>query len=115
VIPHLRAGKLKALAVASTKRLPQMPDVPTVAELGYPDFTVENGVVLLVPSATPAAVKERLASEVRKAVDSPEIGVYLEKNGYVKVNSSSADGKSWLAREKQRWTDLIAGKNILKD
>ena len=115
VIPHLRSGKLAALAVASARRLPQLPDVPTVAELGFPDFSVENGVVLLVPARTPAEAKERWLKEVRQAVASPEIGAFLEKNGYVKTNSNGADAKTWLAREKRRWTELIANKNILKD
>ena len=63
----------------------------------------------------PADVKERLTREVRKAVDTPEVAAYLEKSGYVKMNTSAADAKAWLAREKQRWTDLIVSKNILKD
>jgi tripartite-type tricarboxylate transporter receptor subunit TctC len=115
VIPHLNGGKLIALAVASEKRLPQMPNVPTIAELTHHEFVVENAVVLLVPARTPAPVKEQLAGEVRKAVDTPEIGAYLEKNGYVKMNSNAQDARRWLAREKRRWTDLLSTKNILKD
>jgi len=115
VIPHVRSGKLAALAVAGAQRLPQLPDVPTVAEVGYADFKVENAVVLLVPAHTPADAKARLASEVRAAVDSAEIGAYLEKNGYVRLNAGADEARRWLAREKQRWTDLIVNKNILKD
>ncbi|MBI5719127.1 MAG: tripartite tricarboxylate transporter substrate binding protein [Burkholderiales bacterium] len=115
VIPHLTAGKLSALAIASGKRLAQMPNVPTVEELEKREFTVENAVVLLVPSRTPQDVKDRIAAESRKAVDTPEVGAYLDKNGYLKVNSSGAEAQRWLSSEKKRWTELITVKNIARE
>jgi tripartite-type tricarboxylate transporter receptor subunit TctC len=115
VLPFVRSGKLRALAVSSEKRLSQLPDVSTIAELGYPSFVADNGVVLLVPARTPPAIKQQLTAEARKATEASEVRAYLEKNGYFLRASTSEDAKAWLASEKAKWTDLIVTKDILKD
>lgn len=114
VLPHVRSGKLIPLAVSSSKRLPQLPDVRTVAELGFPQFSVVGGVVMLVPAATPADVKSRLTKLVQEAMKAPEIENHLSVNGFVSLASNADEANAWLAREKKLWTDLIVTKDILR-
>jgi tripartite-type tricarboxylate transporter receptor subunit TctC len=72
-IPLVRAGKLKAIAVTGAQRSPQLPEVPTVAESGYPGFEDRTWVGLFVPSATPAAAVSRLNAEVERVLQLPDI------------------------------------------
>ena len=115
VLPQVRGGKLVALAVSSEKRLPQLPDVKTVAEMGYPQFVAENGVLLLVPARTPEVVKQRLAAEARKAVDAPEVHKFNADNGYVLRAASREETKHWLTQSTDKWFDLVTKRNILKE
>src|SRR3546814_105232 len=74
LLPHIRAGKLRALAVTGDERSSTMPDVPTVKESGYPDYVVVGQFGFAVPAGTPKAVVQRLNHELVEAVKSPEIG-----------------------------------------
>ena len=115
VLPQVRAGKLVALAVSGEKRLPQLPNVRTVAEMGYPKFVADNGVLLLVPARTPEDVKQRLTAEARKAVDTPEVQKFIDDNGYVLRTANREETKQWLAQSTDKWSDLLTRRNILKD
>ena len=115
VLPQVRGGKLVALAVSGEKRLPQLPDVRTVAEMGYPQFVAENGVLLLVPARTPEDVKQRLTAEARKAVDAPEVHKFIADNGYVLRAASHQETKQWLAQSTDKWVDLVTKRNIMKE
>ena len=115
VLPQVRGGKLVALAVSGDKRLPQLPNVKTVAEMGYPKFEAENGILLIVPARTPAPIKQRLTREARKAVDAPEIHKFLEDNGYGLVAASTDDTKTWLSGSTVKWADPITKRDILKE
>jgi tripartite-type tricarboxylate transporter receptor subunit TctC len=72
VMGHVQAGKLKALAVTGKIRHPQMPQVPTTAEAGFPNFELESWVALYAPAGTPSAVLQKLSTDVKKAMESPE-------------------------------------------
>ncbi|HEY2256459.1 MAG TPA: tripartite tricarboxylate transporter substrate-binding protein, partial [Variovorax sp.] len=72
-LPLIRSGKLRALAVAPAQRFPGLPNVPTVAEQGYPGFDVHGWYGLLLKAGTPAAVEQRLYAEVKRALDSAEV------------------------------------------
>ena len=115
VLPQVRGGKLVALAVSGEKRLPQLPNVRTVAEMGYPKFVADNGVLLLVPARTPEDVKQRLTAEARKAVDTPEVHKFIDDNGYVLRAASREETKLWLAQSTAKWFDLVTKRNILKE
>ena len=115
VLPQVRGGKLVALAVSGERRLPQLPDVRTVAEMGYPQFVAENGVLLLVPARTPEDVKQRLTAEARKAVDAPEVHKFIADNGYVLRAASRQETKQWLAQSTDKWVDLVTKRNIMKE
>ena len=73
VLPHVRAGRLRALAVSSVQRLPSLPDVPTVAESGYPGFDADQWYGVVAPAGTPAAVVARLNAEINKALLTPAV------------------------------------------
>lgn len=118
VLPQVRGGKLVALAVSGDKRLPQLPNIKMVAEMGYPKFVAENGNLLIVPTLTPASIKQRLTREARKArkaVDALEIHKFLEDNGYVLVAASTDDTKTWLSGSTVKWADPITKRDILKE
>lgn len=74
VIQHIRSGRLRALAVASPERLPFLPDVPTTAEFGFPDFTLQTWLAWLAPKGTPEAIIHKMNSAVRKVAASEDIG-----------------------------------------
>ena len=84
-VPLVKAGKLRALAVSSAERLPSLPDVPTVAELGYPGFDLSFWVGFFMPKATPAPILETLHREIIAAAKDP-----------------TAEGAARLARRRQR-------------
>lgn len=114
VIPHVRAGKLVPIAVSAKVRLTQLPEVPTIAESGYPGYVAIGGVFVLVPAATPVAVQDRLADLIRQATTAPEMQKHLEANAFVPLNGSRADARAWLDRETKLWTDLIVNRKILE-
>lgn len=114
VLPHVRAGKLVPIAVSSAKRLPQLPDVPTVAESGHAGFSAVGGVVLAVPAATPPETRAGLAKLVREAMQAAQIQNHLQANGFVILNSTPEEAQAWIARETRLWSTLIQERRILE-
>ena len=90
-ISLVQGGKLKALAVSTPKRSPLMPDVPTIAEAGYPDAEYLFWGGLFVPSKTPPAIVRRLYDEGRKALEVPTVQSALTKVGYEPLRLNSAE------------------------
>jgi tripartite-type tricarboxylate transporter receptor subunit TctC len=80
-VPQIKAGRLRALAVTSPERVPSLPDVPTVAELGYPGFDMAAWAGFLVPKATPAAIVDKLSKEILLLTEDPEVRAKLEPHG----------------------------------
>lgn len=111
-VPQARAGKVRALAVTGQARLPQLPEVPTFAEAGYPDFRPQQWTGLFVPAGTPAAVVERIHGEFAKALRSPSVRTRLEELQAVPVMSSSADFAGFLRRESDILGKLIKARDI---
>jgi len=111
----IRAGKVRPLAVANRTRLPQLPDVPTFAELGYPDVLAEAFGALVVPSATPPAIVERLQAAAQTAVADAEVRKKLIEIGYEPVGGTAEQLRSMLQRDAPRWQKLIRDLNISLD
>jgi tripartite-type tricarboxylate transporter receptor subunit TctC len=107
VVAHIQAGKLRALAVTSRSRHPLLPDVPTVDEAGLPGFEVTGWFALLAPAGTPAAVVERLNTEVVKALRDAVVAERMKTFGVATIGDSSAEFARYLSAEMGKWRKLI--------
>ncbi len=113
--PQIRAGKVRALAVAGSQRLAQMPQLPTVAEAGYPGFAATQWYGLLAPAGTPAAIIERLHAEVVRVVALPAVRARLEAEGAEPVDSSPARFGTFIRSEIERWGKVVRDARIRVD
>jgi tripartite-type tricarboxylate transporter receptor subunit TctC len=114
VLPHVRAGKLRPLAVLGTARSPALPDVPTVAET-VPGFEVSNWIGLFGPAGTPPAIVARLNAEVQKIMRSPEIQKRLETEGAKFIPMSPEQFANFQKAELTKWAKSIKDANIKVD
>ena len=115
IADNVRSGKLRALGIASAGRSPMLPEVPTFAESGYPDYRARAWAGVVAPGATPAPVVERLAQACARAAQRPEFRAFAEKNGAVAVGSSPQDFDRYLRTERAQLMALIAENNIRAD
>jgi len=111
-MPYFKDGRLRPLAVASATRLPQLPDVPTMAEAGFPSVEIDSWSGLLAPAKTPAAIVEKLQREVAKALASPDVNGQLASQGAVVVGSTPAEFRAFLAKEHNNYGALIRSINL---
>lgn len=112
LLPYVRAGKLRALAVTSADRNPMFPDVPTVAESGFPGFSVVSWVGLSAPRGTPQPILDKLEAAMVKAFSAPAVRAKLESQGFVMVASGSKAYTTFLGNEIERWTKLVKDVGI---
>lgn len=105
--PHIRAGRLRALAVTPPKRAPALPDVPTLGEAGVPGVVVVNWYGLIAPRGTPKAIVERIAAETVKAVKSPEMTKRLLAEGSEGVGTTPAEFAAHVRAERDLWARVI--------
>ncbi|QHI96676.1 tripartite tricarboxylate transporter substrate binding protein [Xylophilus rhododendri] len=108
----VQAGKVRALAVAAKNRLPQMPDVPTTAEAGFPGFELEAWVALFAPRGTPPAVVERLTAAARTALASPQVKKSAETAGVEIRYMAPAELDAVVRHDVQYWSKVIKTANI---
>jgi tripartite-type tricarboxylate transporter receptor subunit TctC len=108
VLPHIRAGKLKALAVTSAKRAPSLPEVPTTAEAGYPGVISDNWYGLVAPARTPAPVLARVHAAAVASLKSPELLDQFAKVSGIAAPSTPQEYAAFLAEEQARWSRIIA-------
>ncbi len=111
-IPAMQSGKLKPLAVAATARLKMLPEVPTLAEAGYPDFEVSSWNGLLAPVRTPSAIIDRLHRELVTIVAMPDIRERFEAQAAVPVGNSPEQFRDYIAREIRRWSEVATRAGI---
>jgi tripartite-type tricarboxylate transporter receptor subunit TctC len=107
-LPQVRAGKLRALAVTGAKRSPAVPDLPTMAEAGLPDFVVESWYGLMAPAGTPEPILKRLHDETTKVLARPDLVEAFAKQGADVVTATPAEFAAMVAAEKARWAEVIA-------
>jgi len=115
VLPQVRAGKLKALAVTGLKRSAMAPEVPSVAELGFPQLESLAWIGLLAPAGTPLVIVDRLHSEGAKAMRSPETREALGKQGFDVVANSPAEFSAWIKAEQGKWSKVIKASGATAD
>ena len=111
-LPQVRAGKLRALAVTSPKRVAALPDVPTVAELGYPKATVFGWVGLHAPAGTPADVLQKLQAAAAQAMRDPALAERLHGLGADVVMESAAQYGKLLSDETARWKKVVQAAGL---
>jgi tripartite-type tricarboxylate transporter receptor subunit TctC len=114
-IAHVKSGKLRALAIASSTRHPLVPDVPTTAEAGMPQLLVENWTAIMVPAATPDAVVAKLANEVLGIMGGADINERARTQGFRVDARGPADFTPFLKDEIDRWGRIIAAAKIQAD
>jgi tripartite-type tricarboxylate transporter receptor subunit TctC len=109
---HLQAGKLKVLAVGGNERLPTAPEVPTVAEAGFPNLEARNYFALAAPAGTDRAIIDRWAEEMRHALAQPEARKRLLDGGFGPGTASPAELRARMEREAKLWEGLIKSRAI---
>jgi len=112
VLPHVRSGKLRALAVTGKSRSPELPEVPTVDEAGVPGYEMNPWYGLLAPAGTPQAIVARLSSEVAKIVRSPDMREKLAAQGAEPVGGTPQDYAAAIRADTVLWTRIVRETGI---
>ena len=111
-IPHIKAGKVRALAIVGPRRKPAIPDVPTAAELGLPAFDLASWNGFLVPSGTPPEIVARLNKEIVAALRQPDFVEWIDNNGSDVVASTPDEFASYMKAELVRWSKIVRDARI---
>lgn len=111
-VPRIKSGQLRALATSSGKRIGSLPELPTLAESGFPGFDVTAWFGLFVPAKTPTAIIDRLSDEVRKALDSQDVRARLADLGAEPLGSTPQAFGAHVSAEYAKWGKLIAAAKI---
>ena len=113
LLPQIKSGRLRLLAVSSGTRDPAMPDVPTISEQGVPGFEVLGWYGLLAPAGTPAPVIRKLFAEVVRILALPDIkNLYLNGGLEAAVSASPAEFDAFIKSERDKWAKVIKAANI---
>jgi tripartite-type tricarboxylate transporter receptor subunit TctC len=115
VLAHVKGGKLRALGVAIPKRSPFMPDVPTIAEQGYPGFESVGWIGLCAPAGTPTAILDKLNAEVAKMLASPAVQARLEQLAFTPAGDSRAHFAAWIKSEIAKWSAIAKASGAKAD
>ena len=110
-IPQVKAGRIKALAIGAARRIPQLPDTPTVAET-LPGFAAQSWVGMLVPAGTPKEIVARLNAEATKALADPGVRGKLDAQGFDVVGSTPEEFLAFARAESEKWAKVIRDYNI---
>src|SRR5688500_5544966 len=113
--PHIKSGKLRALAVAHPTRLARLPEVPTTAEAGLPGYQLAATFGLVAPTGTPGSVVERVNAEVLKALKAPEVLAALQKLGLEPGGTSPQQFAAMIVEEGKRWRAAVKAAGIKLD
>jgi tripartite-type tricarboxylate transporter receptor subunit TctC len=114
-LPHIRSGKLRALGMASLKRSAVMPELPTIAEQGFPGFEAVSWYALMVPAGTPSDIISRLHAETTRIVRLPDVREKLAGLGAEPVGNSPQELAATIRSESARWADVIQRQGIKSD
>jgi tripartite-type tricarboxylate transporter receptor subunit TctC len=112
LLPFLQGGRLRTIAVTTSKRIPALPDVPTFAEGGVKGVVVQNWYGIIAPRGTPAALVEQLSKQIATAMHSPEVGKRLTADSSEAVGSPPADFAAHIRAETARWGPIIKQAGI---
>jgi tripartite-type tricarboxylate transporter receptor subunit TctC len=112
LLPLIRDGRIRALAVTTESRAKELPDVPTMSESGLPQLTLGFSAGILAPAGTPVAIVEKLNAEINAALKSPELKASLAQLGFEPQFWSPAQYGDFLAEEMTRWPPLVKASGI---
>ena len=115
LIAQVKVGKLRALATATQKRIAALPDVPTFAEAGMPEFTVPSWIAVVVPAATPKDIVERLSREIGTAVASAEVAKVYTQINMIPSTSSPEQFSRFIQNESAKWSGWVKSLGITVD
>ena len=112
ILPHIKGGKLKAIAITSSKRSPLLPDVPTIAESGFPGYESDTWVGTFVPRATPDAVVAKLHAATLAALKDPAVAARMESQAGFIIGGSPAELDALVAREIRQFTQVVREQGL---
>lgn len=112
VLPHVKAGKVNAIAVTSLQRHPLLPEVPTVAESGYPGFEALSWQGMFAPAGTPGPVLSKLNAELVKALNAADMKTYFASQGFLVGGNSPAQFRAFIEREIPKWARIVKAANV---
>lgn len=112
MMPHVRGGKIKGLAMFSAERLPSVPEIPTIVESGGPAIESATWVMFLAPAGTPVDIVRRVAAETMKAVASPDVKARFEQQGIQPTAGTPGDAVKFLGAEIDKWAKVIKTANV---
>jgi tripartite-type tricarboxylate transporter receptor subunit TctC len=112
---HIRSGKLRAIAVGTQQRIAALPDVPTVAEMGYKDFETSQWYGILAPAGTPPEIVKRMQEESFKALKSSAVTERFATDSAVGGGGTSAEFAAFIAREQKIWKEIVRKAQIKAD
>lgn len=111
-MPQVKAGKERALVVLGRNRVPALPEVRTMSEVGYPDFDASGWVGVVVPAGTPRAIVEKLSREIQRIAQLPDVRKRFEDPGFIVRTSSPEEFDSFVRAESAKWQKLIREHGI---
>ena len=114
-LQHVRSGKLKALALGSLKRIPALPNVPTVAESGLPGFVAVTWFGVVAPPKTPADIAAKLSSAIADTLKNPDVVRRLQELSAEPVGNTPAEMAAFMKEEVERWRRVIQSANVKVD
>ena len=112
LIPHIKQGKLRPIAVGSAKRIQALPDLPTVAESGLKGFETSQWYGIMVPAGTPDAIVRKLSLEINRILKSPEVIERLAADGSVAHGTTPEEFAAFIKTEQERWGKVVKSANI---
>jgi tripartite-type tricarboxylate transporter receptor subunit TctC len=111
-LPQIKAGRVRAIAVSSSNRSGAAPDIPTIAESGFPAFEAGQRYGVLAPAATPRQIVDKLNAEIRQGLQSPEVIQAITKQGLDPLGSTRAEFESYLKTEIEKWGKVIRAIDV---
>jgi tripartite-type tricarboxylate transporter receptor subunit TctC len=111
-VGHLKAGKVKGIAVTSAARSPALPDIPTIAESGYPGFDTGSWIGLLAPAGTPTALVDKISADVRDIISQPEVRQTLISQGATPLSLNPAAFKQRIETDRAKYKHIIQERGI---
>ena len=111
-LSHIRAGRLKAIALASSKRFALFPDVPTMTEAGMKDFEIHNWYGISAPAGTPAPIIQRLSRAIHEAIQDPNLRTRFQEIGLVPMSNTPEEFAEFIKRDSDKWKKIIQDSGV---